>query len=42
MQKCEDDAITNGSGDEPGDQMAIEIELLDLHVLNGADRPNDW
>ncbi len=42
MQKCEVDAVTNGSGDEPGDQVAIEIELLDVHVLNDADRPNDW
>lgn len=41
MQECKVDAVARWSGEETGDQVAIEIKLFDVHVLKGADRPND-
>jgi hypothetical protein len=42
LHECEINSVANGSSEKPWDQVAIQIKLLDEHVLNGTNSSDDW
>jgi hypothetical protein len=42
LQECEINTVANGSSKKSWDQVAIDIELLDEHVLKGTNSSYDW